>query len=114
MLINTPARLYPSLGLAFNELFPGWVLAENLYAIKRNEAKFKSRNKARRTELSFETFRPEIIDLIVSARNKLKNPSRKARLYLSKEIPGLGKTFCPKKAVWKESRRMIFSSNTIV
>jgi len=97
-LINTPARLYPSLGPAFNELFPGWVLAENLYAIKRNEAKFKSRNKARRTELSFETFRPEIIDLIVSARNKLKNPSRKARLYLSKEIPGLGKNFLSEKS----------------
>jgi hypothetical protein len=92
-LINTPSRVNPSLGPAFNELFPGWVLAENLYAIKRNEAKFKSRNLARRTELSFETFRPEIIDMIVSARNKLKNPSRKARLYLSKEIPGLGKNF---------------------
>ena len=97
-LINTPSRLYPSLGPAFNELFPGWVLAENLYAIKRNEAKFKSRNKARRTEIPVETFRPEIIDMIVSGRNKLKSPFRKARLYTSKEIHGLGKNFLSEKS----------------
>jgi hypothetical protein len=92
-LINTPSRALASLSPAYNEAFPGWVLIENSYALKRNEAKFEARNEARRTEITFSVLRPEIIDMIVSARNRLKNISRKARFYTAKEIAGLGKNF---------------------
>jgi hypothetical protein len=32
---------------ALNEIIPGWVLKENIYAVLRNERKFQERNKVR-------------------------------------------------------------------
>lgn len=97
-LINTPSEHIHTVPPAYNEIFPGWVLSENMYAIKRNEAKFKARNKARRAVFSAEVLRPEIIDMIILARNRLKEVARKSALYTEGEIPGLGKNFLTEKS----------------
>ena len=97
-LINTPSEHIHTVPPAYNEIFPGWVLSENMYAIKRNEAKFKARNKARRAVFSAEALRPEIIDMMILARNRLKEVTRKSALYTEGEIPGLGKNFLTEKS----------------
>ena len=92
-LINKPASQAPGVPPSFNEIFPGWVLANNIYSVRRNEGKYRKRNKARRSAFSFEVFRPEIIDMMIGARNALKNAGRVKEIYGEGEIPGLGKNF---------------------
>ena len=62
-LINIPVHRPEGARPSQNELFPGWVLSDNLYMVLRNEAKFEKRNRATRSSFSFETFSPGIIDL---------------------------------------------------
>ena len=92
-LVNTPSEQILNIPSAFNEVLPGWVLGENAYMIKRNEGKFRTRNSARRTSISAEVFRPDIIDMMISARNRLRDASDRKDFYTSAEIPGLGKNF---------------------
>lgn len=92
-LINSPAITLPGVSPAFNEIIPGWVLSNNLFTIKRNEGKYRKRNKARRSKFDFEVFRPDIIDLMITARDRLKNVSDIKEFYLEKDIPGLGKNY---------------------
>ncbi|MBN1306331.1 MAG: DUF4954 family protein [Chitinispirillaceae bacterium] len=91
-LINVPSRRFDDVPPAYNELFPGWVLSDNLYTVARNEGKYVKRNKARRSEFSFEVFRPEIIDLMAAARERLRNAATK-EYYTDADIPGIGKNF---------------------
>lgn len=92
-LINESATEYEGISPAFNEIFPAWVLSDNIYTIKRNEGKYAKRNKAKRSELVFEVFRPDIIDLMVEARSRLQNIKEKKELYLERDIKGLGKNY---------------------
>ncbi len=92
-LINKPSCSFSGVPPAYNEITPAWVLAENIYAVKRNEGKYKKRNKAKRSSFIFEVFRPDIIDLMIEARKRLNDISRKQDFYTSKDIPGLGKNF---------------------
>jgi len=99
-LINTPARVFAGVSPAFNEIIPGWVLSDNPYALARNEAKFRDRNKARRTKLSFEVLRPQTVDLIKEARRRLADAPAKEPLapgepvlYFERDIAGLGKNY---------------------
>lgn len=92
-LINSPAREFDGISPAYNEIIPAWVLSDNVYTIKRNEGKYLKRNKAKRTEFQFEVFRPEIADLMITARKKLDEVKEKKDVYLSKDIPGLGKNY---------------------
>ncbi len=92
-LINSPAEQIKSISPAYNEIIPAWVLSENIFAIKRNEAKYKKRNKAKRTQFIFEIFRPEIIDLMITARERLTQVEEKKELYLDKDIKGIGKNY---------------------
>ncbi len=92
-LINKPSITYPGLSSAHNEILPGWVLTHGIYAIMRNENKFRRRNLARRTGLVFEVFRPEIIDRMVIARNRLKGVHETKPVYISGDIHGLGKNY---------------------
>ncbi|MBI3614989.1 MAG: DUF4954 family protein [Candidatus Omnitrophica bacterium] len=91
-LINTPASAYSGISPAYNEILPGWVLSDNIYMVKRNEGKYQKRNKAKRSRFLFEVFRPDIVDGMADARNRLQVPSMK-ELYTSKEIRGLGKNY---------------------
>ncbi len=92
-LINTSATTIEGLSPAFNEIFPAWVLSDNIFTVRRNEGKFKKRNKARRSEFVFEVFRPDVIDLMLNARKQLSDVKEKKDLYFSKDIPGIGKNY---------------------
>ncbi|MBN2403019.1 MAG: DUF4954 family protein [Spirochaetes bacterium] len=92
-LINNPTRSVNGIPPAYNEIFPGWVLSDDLYAVKRNEGKYKKRNKAHRAAFEFDVFRPEIIDMMTTARSRLACISQIKEFYTSKDITGLGKNF---------------------
>ena len=91
-LINTPAAAIPGVSPAYNEIMPAWVLSDNIYMVKRNEGKYQKRNKARRSQFDFEVFRPEIIEMMLDARQRLSAASGK-EVYTSKDVEGLGKSY---------------------
>ena len=100
-LINTPSRRFDGVSPAWNELSPGWVLSDNLYAVQRNEGKYVKRNKARRSAFTFEVFRPEIIDLMVEARDKLAGAVAVKDYYTEADIRGIGKNFVTRQSLAK-------------
>src|SRR5207253_455869 len=83
----------PGVSPACNEIIPGWVLANNLYGVKRNEAKYRARNRARRTVPGWAVFRPEIIELLRDARQRLLAVKQPRDFYTDRDIPGLGKNY---------------------
>lgn len=97
-LINKPFRAIEGMPPAYNEIFPAWVLSDNLYTVLRNEGKYKKRNKARRTEFVFDVFRRDIVEMMMKARDRLKNVTDIKEHYTDKEIPGLGKNFIMEKS----------------
>src|SRR5262249_44325380 len=82
---------HPDAAPAFNEIVPGWMLAENLYALKRTEQKFRSRNRARRARIEFAVLRPDTIDLVRDACRRLEAVRQRQEVYTEDEIGGLGK-----------------------
>jgi len=102
-LLTIRSEMIDGISPAFNELLPGWVLSDNIFAIRRNERKYAVRNKARRSPCGFEVFRPDTVDLMIRARTMLRRvdeaPSRTAvdtagrPVYTEKDVPGLGKNF---------------------
>ena len=92
-LVNSPAATLAGVSPAYNEIMPGWVLSDNIFTIKRNEGKYKKRNKAKRSKFIFEVFRPDIVDLMIDARNRLLSIKAKKKIYTSRDIRGLGKNY---------------------
>jgi hypothetical protein len=92
-LINLPAEHYPGVPPAYNELVPGWMLTDNLYALKRNESKFQARNKARRTKFDFRILRLGIVDLMLDACHRLESVRQIKTVYTDRDIEGLGKNY---------------------
>lgn len=92
-LINTPAHALEGVSPALNEIIPAWVLSDNLYMIRRNEAKYKKRNKAKRSKIIFDILRTEIIDLMIEARRRLLHVKEVKQVYTQEDIPGLGKNY---------------------
>jgi hypothetical protein len=92
-LINSPSENYPGVSPAYNEITPGWVLSDNIFTIRRNEGKYKSRNKAKRTQFVFDVFRPDVVDLMLSARKRLAEGVQKKEIYTDRDIKGLGKNY---------------------
>jgi hypothetical protein len=90
-LIMEPTKIFDDQSPAYNEIRPAWLLSDNLYAIFRNEEKFKSRDMSKRMIIDFTVFRPEIINLITEARNTLLNPPHKREYYSDKDFPEIGK-----------------------
>lgn len=99
-LLNKPAVRVPGIPPSYNEIFPGWVLAQNIYSVRRNEGKYKKRNKARRTDFVFAVFRPDVIDILIEARDNLKSARPAKEIYTNEDIPGIGKNYLS-----EESRR---------
>ena len=97
-LVNTPSVHVEGLSPAINELFPGWVLLHNIYMLKRNEAKFRQRNKAKREHGSLDVFRPETVRLMQVALERLQRAPTRDR-YLDGDIEGLGKNCMSPSAV---------------
>jgi NDP-sugar pyrophosphorylase family protein len=92
-LINKPSRAFDGVPPAYNEIFPAWVLSENLYSVLRNEGKYKKRNKARRTQFVFDVFRRDIVEKMIVARDRLRNVKNVKEPYTDEDVPGLGKNF---------------------
>ena len=92
-LINSRSAIVRDLSPAYNEIMPGWVLGYNLYMIKRNEKKYERRNKERKTKLNFAILRPEIIEMMINARNILSSITSERPFYTDVDIPGIGKNY---------------------
>lgn len=92
-LIITPDAPYPGISPAYNEIAPAWVLSDNIFSVKRNEGKYTKRNKARRTKFVFEVFRPDIVDMMIAARERLAGVKETKAIYTDKDIKGLGKNY---------------------
>ncbi|MGE3803784.1 MAG: DUF4954 family protein [Gemmataceae bacterium] len=92
-LVNQPWSAQPGVSPAYNEIIPAWVLTDNLYMLRRNEGKFRARNRARRTPFDFSVFRPDTVELVRSACRKLAAVSPGPACYTETELPGLGKNF---------------------
>jgi carbonic anhydrase/acetyltransferase-like protein (isoleucine patch superfamily) len=90
-LIQSPSQHFPGVLPSYNEIIPAWVLTDNIYMLLRNEGKYKKRNKAKRTQFEFTVFRPDIIEKMLAARNKLRSIKRIKKAYTGKDIPGIGK-----------------------
>ena len=82
----------------FNEIVPAWVLSDNIYSVVRNESKFRKRNRSHRNDTDFNIFRPEIIDMMTTARNRLRDVSTVKDIYTENEITGTGKNYITEKA----------------
>jgi len=92
-LINAPSAVNPGLSPAYNEILPGWVLSDNIYSIRRNEEKYLRRNRATRSRFDFEVFRPDIMDLVLGARDALRSMTDEKEYWTDRDIPGLGKNY---------------------
>ncbi|KAL4092889.1 hypothetical protein PRIC1_011879 [Phytophthora ramorum] len=100
-LINTPGHIISSLSPAINEISPGWVLSSSVFTVLRNEDKFRSRNKSKRTQIEAEIFRPEIVQYMKDARTELAAAEGNAKMslangedvYTDKQVRGLGKNY---------------------
>jgi len=92
-LINSAAATIEKISPAYNEIMPGWVLSDNIFTVRRNEGKYKKRNKAKRAKIEFEVFRPEIVDLMIDARKRLEDVKQKKEIYTDKDIKGIGKSY---------------------
>ena len=92
-LINKAGITHPGVSTSLNEIIPGWMLSGSIYSLRRNEAKFRNRDRARRSTIEYEVFRPEIIDMMIRARDRLVSVTEMKELYLQGDIPGLGKNY---------------------
>jgi len=92
-LILSPSAYNKGVSLHLNELIPGWTLRENIYAVLRNEAKYRNRNKSKRNIFDFTILRPSIIDLMITARERLEKAADFTICFTERDIPGAGKNF---------------------
>jgi hypothetical protein len=92
-LVSLPAARFPDVPPAYNQVIPAWLLTDNLYAVKRNEGKYRSRDRARRTALEFEVFRPAVIDLMRDACRRLEAGGQVKEVYTERDIDGVGKNY---------------------
>jgi hypothetical protein len=92
-LISAPSGHRPDVPPAYNEIQPAWMLLENLYALKRNEGKYRARDRSRRSSFTWEIFRPEIIELLRTARRRLEAVAAPQETYTERDLEGLGKNF---------------------
>ncbi len=99
-LIHHPPEWPVAAPPAYNEILPGWVLSDNMYMLKRNEGKYKKRNKAQRTVFVFDVFRPDTVGKMIRARNRLAAVDQVKPVYTGKDISGLGRNYL------KEEKRL--------
>lgn len=77
------------------------MLAHSIFTVLRNENKFQTRNKSKRTGVEPTIFRPEIVQYMKDARAQLKAARGTAviqlsdgeEVYTDKQIAGLGKNY---------------------
>lgn len=91
-LILDPAERPEGIPEGFNEIIPGWALSQNLFAVKRNERKFRERDRSLHSRLDHRVFRRETVEMMLSARMRLEGAGG-GTIYTEQHIPGLGKNF---------------------
>jgi len=74
-----------------NQISPGWVLRENVYALRRCEAKFRARDRARRSRCDPAVLRRDTVELMRDACRRLRQVREAKDLYTERDVPGLGK-----------------------
>jgi hypothetical protein len=92
-LVTAPSSSRAGIPPIYNEIVPAWQLTDNLFALKRNQVKFKTRSQGRRHPLEFEVFRPETVDLMKDACRRLQAVREVGDLYTDRDIEGLGKNY---------------------
>jgi hypothetical protein len=92
-LVTAPSTHAEGIPPVYNEIVPAWQLTDNLFALKRNQVKFKSRSQGRRQPLDFEVFRPATVDLMKDACRRLEAVPEVRDLYTDRDIEGLGKNY---------------------
>ena len=92
-LINQPRHGFSEISPAFNEIFPAWCLSDDYYMLKRNEEKYRQRNKARRIYIKYEILRPSIIRKMLRAFERLNAITELKPFYTEREVAGLGKNY---------------------
>jgi hypothetical protein len=90
-LLSAPWEPAPDVPPAYNEIIPAWVLRDNLYMLKRNEGKYRARNRARRTPFDFTVFRPDTIELMRDAIRRLEAAPPGRAIYTEDDVDGVGK-----------------------
>jgi hypothetical protein len=90
-LVAPPQEHFAGAPPGSNQIVPGWVLRENVYALKRCEAKFRARDRARRGRLDLAVFRRETVELMRDAARRLTEVREAKELYTERDVPGLGK-----------------------
>lgn len=86
-LINKPTAIQAEVPAGFNEIVPGWMLSENLYAVKRRELRYRV------TDPETPLFRPAIIAMMRIACQRLEGVAETRALYTDRQIRGLGKNY---------------------
>lgn len=92
-LVNGPSVPQANLPPGCNEIMPAWLLSDNLYTIYRNEAKYRARNRARRAHIEFDVFRPDTVDLMRDALERLEAVPAVQEIYTERDIRGLGRNY---------------------
>lgn len=90
-LIAPPAERTHDLPPGLNRISPAWMLRANVYALRRNEAKYRARNRARRSRFEFAVFRRETVEHVRAAARALAGVQTLKPSYTERDIPGLGK-----------------------
>jgi hypothetical protein len=85
----------------YNEIFPAWIISDNMFTLIRNEEKFRKRQKDdAKIVYHHEVFRPDTMALVKAARDILAAVLVSKPVYTDSDIPGLGKNYL------KESARL--------
>jgi NDP-sugar pyrophosphorylase family protein len=90
-LIALPQERFPGVAPTYNRISPGWVLRENAYSLRRCEAKFRARDRAKRSRSDLAVLRQETVECVLDACRRLAGVGVVKDLYTDRDIPGLGK-----------------------
>jgi hypothetical protein len=107
-LIRKPLALPPGVPASHNEIIPAWVLAENLFALRRNEAKYRSRYRAGGAAPDLRILRPETVGLMRDGLHRLERCRSPKDVYTARDIDGLGKNFLSEAARQQAIRSYLF------
>ncbi|OPL18921.1 MAG: hypothetical protein AVO35_03040 [Candidatus Aegiribacteria sp. MLS_C] len=92
-LICEPFRRIDGVPPAWNQIIPGWVLSDNMFAVLRNDAKYRERNRAVHWKPpDAGIVRAETVQLMLDALDRLDVEETRSH-YTEDQIPGLGRNF---------------------
>lgn len=84
-LITSPHTRPQGVPEGWNRLLPGWMLHANLYAVLRNQWKYRARKRSLHTPVETDVFTPGVLRMVESALNRLES--------VDDPVPGAGKNF---------------------